>query len=68
MDKTDQGRIVRAYFERLTAADYDAIVAMFEKDSWVDSPFLGKIPASDFFAKLGKASGRNILTDHDVLF
>ena len=41
MDKTDQGRIVRAYFDRLTAADYDAIVPMFEKDSWVDSPFLG---------------------------
>ena len=68
MDKTDQARIVRAYFERLTASDYDAIEAMFEKDSWVDSPFLGKIPASDFFAKLGKASGRNILTVHDVLF
>ncbi|MEC7494720.1 MAG: nuclear transport factor 2 family protein, partial [Pseudomonadota bacterium] len=68
MDRTDQGRIVRAYFERLTAANYDAIVAMFEKDGWVDSPFLGKIAASDFFAKLGKASGRNILTVHDVLF
>lgn len=68
MDKTEQGRVVRAYFERLTAADYDAIVAMFEKDGWVDPPFLGKIPASDFFANLGKASGRNILTVHDVFF
>ena len=52
MDMTDQGRIVRANFERLTAADYDAIVAMFAKEGWVDTPFLGKIPASDFFAKL----------------
>ena len=41
---------------------------MFEKDGWVDSPFLGKIATSDFFAKLGKASSRNILTVHDVLF
>ena len=68
MDKTDQARIVQAYFERLTAADYDAIVAMFEKGGWVDSPFLGKIAASDFSAKLGKASSRNMLTVHDVLF
>ena len=43
-----------------------AIVAMFEKDGWVDSPFLGKIAASDFFAKLGKASGRNIPADDAI--
>ncbi len=29
---------------------------------------LEKLPASEFFAKLGKASSRNILTVHDILF
>ncbi len=29
---------------------------------------LEKLPASEFFAKLGKASSRNILTFHDILF
>ena len=41
---------------------------MFEEEGWVDSPFLGKLSASEFFAKLGKASSRNILTVHDILF
>ena len=48
MDKTDQARIVRAYFERLTAADYDAIVAMFEKDGWVDRLSSAKLPRRTF--------------------
>ena len=68
MDKKDQGRLVRTYFERLTAADYPGILNLFEPDGWVDSPFLGKVPAAEFFARLGKASSRNILTVHDVLF
>ena len=68
MDKKDQGRLVRTYFERLTAADYPGILTLFEPDGWVDSPFLGKVPAAEFFARLGKASSRNILTVHDVLF
>ena len=67
MDKKDQGRLVRTYFERLTAADYPGILTLFEPDGWVDSPFLGKVPAAEFFARLGKASSRNILTVHDVL-
>jgi len=68
MNQEDKGKFVRKYFERLTASDYAGIIEMFEEEGWVDSPFLGKLPASEFFAKLGKASSRNILTVHDILF
>jgi len=68
MNQKIKGKFVRKYFERLTASDYIGIIEMFEGDGWVDSPFLGKLPASKFFTKLGKASSRNILTVHDILF
>jgi len=67
MTQEDRGKIVRKYFERLTTSDYVGIIEMFEEDGWVDSPYLGKLPASEFFAKLGEASSRNILTVHDIL-
>lgn len=40
---------------------------MFEADGWVDSPYLGKLSAAEFFGKLATASRQNILTVHDVL-
>ena len=67
MNPSHSATLVRTYFERLTAADYPAIIAMFEADGWVESPYLGKLPASEFFARLGNASSRNILTVHDIL-
>ena len=67
MDPSHRATLVRTYFERLTAADYTAIIAMFEADGWVESPYLGRLPASEFFARLGDASSRNILTVHDIL-
>lgn len=65
----NQGRAasVRAYFERLTASDYAGIINMFEPEGEIDSPYLGKMRASDFFSKLGKASQQNKLTVFDVL-
>ena len=67
MTSTDLAARVRAYFERLTASDIDGIIAMFEADAMIDSPYLGKMRASDFFAKLGEASQQNKLTVFDVL-
>ena len=57
MSPADQIAFVRRYFDLLTAADLDGIVAMFEPDASVLSPFLGKMPAPAFFEKLGDASG-----------
>ena len=68
MDQEDKGKTVRKYFERLTASDYAGIIKMFEEDAWVESPFLGKLPAEEFFSKLGEASDRNILTVYDILY
>jgi SnoaL-like domain len=58
---------VRRYFERLTASDMDGLIGMFESDGYVFSPFLGKMPASAFFRKLGEASTASKLTVFDVL-
>ena len=68
MNQDEKAKIVRTYFEKLTASDYQGIIDMFEADGWVDSPYLGKISASVFFQKLGNASSENKLTVHDVLF
>lgn len=58
---------VRSYFVRLTSSDYAGIIDMFEADGQIDSPYLGKVLARDFFAKLGNASQENKLTVFDVL-
>ncbi len=55
MNQEEKGKFFRKYFERLTASDYVGIIEMFEDDGWVESPFLGKLSASEFFAKLGEA-------------
>ena len=57
---------VRSYFARLTSSDYAGIIDMFEADGQIDSPYLGKMLARDFFAKLGNASQENKLTVFDV--
>ena len=61
MNQEDKGKIVRKYFERLTASDYVGIIEMFEEDGWIDSPYLGKLPASEFFAKLRVSLLNNII-------
>lgn len=58
---------VRTYFERLTASDIDGIVSLFNPEAHVVSPFLGKMNAAAFFAKLGSASSASKLTVFDVL-
>ena len=67
MPPSEKTAYVRTYFDRLTASDIAGIVALFEDDGIVESPFLGTLPASEFFAKLGNASRENRLTVFDVL-
>lgn len=67
MNSPDQIAYVRRYFELMSASDIDGIIALFEDDAYVVSPFLGKMNASDFFKKLGNASQSSKLTVHDVL-
>jgi len=58
---------VRLYFERLTASDIEGVVSLFDEGAHVVSPFLGKMAAPEFFAKLGNASSASQLTVFDVL-
>ena len=67
MTPADQIARVRLYFERMSASDIPGIVDLFEPDAFVVSPFLGKMPAPAFFAKLGEASSASTLTVFDVL-
>ena len=67
MTDIDRGAYLRTYFKRLTASDYEGIIGRFEADGEIDSPYLGKMMASDFFTKLGKASQENKMTVFDVL-
>lgn len=67
MTPRDMTAHVRRYFERLSASDIAGIIALFEEDAHVVSPFLGKMRAADFFEKLGKASNASKLTVFDVL-
>ena len=67
MGNPDRASFVRTCFDRLTAADYTAIIGMFEAGGQVDSPYLGKMLAPEFISKLWKASQENKLTVFDVL-
>lgn len=35
MNQDEKAKIVRTYFEKLTASDYQGIIDMFEADGWV---------------------------------
>lgn len=63
----DKIALVRRYFDLMSASDITGIVALFEDDACVMSPFLGRMRASDFFKKLGNASSASKLTVFDVL-
>lgn len=67
MTPSEKIAYVREYFVLLTASDIDGIVGLFDPNGHVNSPFLGRMKASDFFAKLGNASAVSKLTVFDVL-
>jgi len=58
---------VHEYLEALEAGNLEAVVALFEEDGWVLSPFLGRMSAREFFPKVIDASSGAKLTTHDVL-
>jgi ketosteroid isomerase-like protein len=60
-------RVVRRYLAALHAGDSAAIVRLFSPAGEVVSPFLGRVPAEEFFAKLAAASRRSDIEVLDVL-
>lgn len=67
MIPAEKNAYVMRYFELMTSSDIEGIIDMFERDGYVLSPFLGKMPAPDFFRKLSGVSSASKLTVFDVL-
>jgi len=65
VDTRDQ--TIRRYMQALGDADYETIVALFTDDGMVTSPFLGTMPAGEFFEQLSRASSQNVITPIDVM-
>lgn len=57
---------VRRYLRHLHAGDTAGLVACFEVDGIVHSPFLGTMKARDFFTRLAQASSQSVITLIDL--
>ena len=57
---------VRTYLKCLHAGDTAGLVAAFEPDGVVHSPFLGTMRADEFFRRLAQASSRSVITVLDM--
>lgn len=57
---------LRSYMAALDSGDYETIVGLFAPDNAVTSPFLGTMPAADFFGQLARASANNDITPLDI--
>lgn len=53
---------VRSYLRHLHAGDTAGLVAQFEDDGLVHSPFLGTMRAQPFFERLAQASRASVIT------
>ena len=58
--------VLRRYMEALGGSDYATIKSLFAEDGTITSPFLGLMPARDFFDRLGDAIRGNVITPIDV--
>ncbi|MBT2327068.1 nuclear transport factor 2 family protein [Variovorax paradoxus] len=57
---------VRTYLQRLHASDTAGLIASFEEDGVVHSPFLGTMKAREFFPRLAQASSQSVITLIDL--
>ncbi|MDA8523322.1 nuclear transport factor 2 family protein [Acidovorax sp. NCPPB 4044] len=57
---------VRTYLSHLHAGDTAGLVACFEDDGTVHSPFLGTLPAQAFFPRLAQSSSASVITPIDL--
>jgi len=57
---------VRTYLRHLHASDTAGLMATFEDDGVVHSPFLGVMKARDFFPRLAQASSQSVITLIDL--
>lgn len=66
MTATTPLETVRTYLKCLHAGDTAGLVAVFDNEGVVHSPFLGTMRARDFFARLAQASSGSVITVIDL--
>lgn len=59
--------VVERYLRCLHEGRTAEIVTLFAPGGDVLSPFLGRVPAADFFPKLAESSTKSVITPHDIL-
>ncbi len=57
---------VRSYLRHLHDSNTQGLIASFEDDGEVHSPFLGRCKARDFFPRLAQASSQSVITLIDL--
>lgn len=57
---------VRIYLRHLHTSNTAGLIAAFEEDGVVHSPFLGTMKSRDFFPKLAQASSQSVITLIDL--
>ena len=60
-------RVVEAYLDALDRSSLEDILALFTSQATVESPFLGCMPAAEFFPKVLASSQQSDITTHDIL-
>lgn len=63
---TKQLDTVKAYLGHLDAGNTEGMIACFEEDGQIHSPFLGTMKASDLLKKLAEASSSSVITLLDL--
>lgn len=58
--------VLQTYMDALGRSDYIKIKSLFSPGGMVKSPFLGEMPAAQFFDRLSEASARNVITAIDI--
>ena len=58
--------VLQTYMSALGMGDFATIKALFTPDARVNSPFLGEMPAEDFFEKLADFTSESIITPIDI--
>jgi ketosteroid isomerase-like protein len=58
---------VKTYLACLHAGDTDGLIACFDSEGQVHSPFLGTMRAREFFLKLAQASAASVITPIDLM-
>lgn len=61
-----QVNAVKTYLTHLNASNTDGLIAAFEEDGIVQSPFSGEVRAKAFFPQLSAASNASVITLLDL--